>query len=564
MNPQDRTALAIAATLAASGVRHVVASPGSRHTPLLLALDNHPDLSVSVHHDERSAGFVALGIGKATGIPAVLVCTSGSAVSHYFPAVVEADLATTPMIIVSADRPHELWGRGAPQTINQREIFGSTVRAYSSIDPDRVGETTNTNLASWLMSHWRFAVSPTPGPVHLNVELREPLLPADSGAIDDVAPSPIDSVVSNAIEPTDGTGLVSALQTCERPLLVAGRLTQEDSRAVQAFAEYLGAPVFADPQSGLRSPKDTNTIRYADVLAGAGVLDHSAPDLVLRCGPIPTSKPIWTWLGNHPEVPQYVITASGIHDPMGSAAVVVTSPIAATLTATQTRLSRPSRDFVTTWAHHDQLAAAVLDGELRTAAITEPAIAATVAATCTAADSLVVASSMPIRDLDSWGSQWNAKRTIANRGANGIDGTVSTAIGVAMVTDGHTVLYMGDTAALHDIGALATVARLVPDLTILVVNNNGGGIFHHLAQGDPSTLDSDQFERLYGAPHGLSFASTASAFGVNSVTVVSMADLSEALSLRTGTPLLIEVNTTRAAAAAERERLRGLVRATLT
>lgn len=559
MNPQDRTALAIAATLAASGVRHVVASPGSRHTPLLLALDNHPDLSVSMHHDERSAGFFALGVGKATEAPAVLVCTSGSAVGHYLPAVIEADLSTTPMIIVSADRPHELWGSGAPQTINQREIFGSTVRAYESIDSQAFGDSSNTTINTRLRTHWRCAAAPTPGPVHLNIEFREPLLPGSGGPETAEVRSPGVRTDSAEHHGTDLGTPIAALAAAGHPLIVAGRLSRKDSAAVTEFAEHLGAPVFADPQSGLRSPGAAHTIAYADLLAEAGALERDPPDIVIRVGPLPTSKPVWTWLGDHAEIPQYVIVASGRHDPMGSATGILVGDIAATLDALRAELPSGANDYRDLWIAHDEVVAAALTDEISGATLTEPSTASTVATTSTTADYLVVASSMPIRDLDVWGGRWNAVRTIANRGANGIDGIISTALGVAVSAGRHTLAYIGDVAALHDVGSLATVARLAPDLTILVVNNDGGGIFHHLAQADPTNLDPNRFERLFGTPHGLSIATLATAFGIETSTVKTPNELHMALSARSGTPRLIEVHTSRAEAAEERHRLRSLV-----
>jgi 2-succinyl-5-enolpyruvyl-6-hydroxy-3-cyclohexene-1-carboxylate synthase len=563
MNPQNRTAIAISTTLAAGGVRHVVASPGSRHTPLLLALANHPDLTVSMHHDERSAGFFALGIGKVTGVPAALICTSGSALSHYLPAIIEADLASVPMIVISADRPHELWETGAPQTINQRHIFGSKVRQYASIDPNGGDDPRIANLNSWLSAHWLSASIPTPGPVHLNVELREPLLPEQEAIPDGTGEIPTGHAAANAPEIADTTGLVASFATSQRPLIVAGRLSDHDARAVEAFGASVGTPILADPQSGLRSPNQVNTIAYADILAATGFIDRNPPDLVIRCGPIPTSKPIWSWLGDHPEIPQYVVTPSGVHDPMGSATEILRGDIAASLTAVAGEVIPAPTAYREWWTTADETVAAVVSDSISAGPLTEPAIGATVAATCSPGDIVFVGSSMPIRDLDSWGGRWSAARTIANRGANGIDGAISTALGIATASNRHVLAYLGDTTALHDIGALASVARLNANLTVVIANNNGGGIFHHLAQGDPENLDPDQFERLFGAPHDMSFATLARAFGMAATTVTSIDELSQTLSAHRDGPLLVEVPTSRCDAVNERRRLLALVRSTV-
>lgn len=555
MNPQDRTAASIASTLAGCGVRHVAASPGSRHTPILLALDDHPDISVTMHHDERSAGFFALGIGKATGMPAVVLCTSGSAVAHYLPAVIEADLSTTPMIVISADRPHDLWDTGAPQTINQREIFGIAVRASASIDPDVFGRQSDTAIGSWLATHWAHSVAPIPGPVHLNVELREPLLPSSQppagGGTDPNAPNRPDSE-----DLPDITSLIDAIRSAKRPLIVSGRLSSKDAEAVRVLADDVGAPIFADPQSGLRGRDEPLTIVYADVLVDAGCLDRHTPDLVIRCGPIPTSKPVWTWLGAHGEIPQYVITPSGHHDPMRSATARLVGDITLTLASLRVTAKAPPSGFAETWQELDQAASAALEVDLTTGGLTEPAIASVIAAVSTATDNLFVGSSMPIRDLDVWGGRWDAATTIANRGASGIDGTISTAFGVAVSSKRHTFVYVGDVAALHDVGALAPVGRSAEPFTIVVVNNDGSGIFHHLPQGNRTLLDRDRFERLFGTPHGLSLATVAQAFGIDTTTVSSVEGLRAVLATTPNEPRLIEIHTSRTDAVEERHRLR--------
>ncbi|MCH7667776.1 MAG: 2-succinyl-5-enolpyruvyl-6-hydroxy-3-cyclohexene-1-carboxylic-acid synthase [Acidobacteria bacterium] len=562
MKMQDRTAVSIASTLAGCGVRHVAASPGSRHTPLLLALDDHPKLSVTMHHDERSAGFVALGIGKITGTPAVVLCTSGSAVTHYLPALVEADLSTTPMIVLSADRPHELWDTGAPQTINQREIFGARVRAYASIDPNEFGDSSDRDVTSWLATHWSRATNPIPGPVHLNVELREPLLSASTATAADET-NDVEPARPAPSPPPDVTLLVDALRMSERPLIVAGRLSPADTDAVRTLGERLSAPIFADPQSGLRGPDEPATVAYADVLVDAGGLDRHTPDLVIRCGPIPTSKPIWEWLGAHADIAQYVITTSGHHDPMGSATVRLVGGVAAILNAVSSNFEPSPVGFARAWQELDKIASDALDGELTSGDLTEPAVAAVLAGTSTADDILVVGSSMPLRDIDAWGGRWDTAATIANRGANGIDGTISTALGVAVASRRDTVAYIGDVTALHDVGAFATVGRSTAHLTILVVNNDGGGIFHHLPQGDPAQLDQNRFERLFGTPHGLSFATVGQAFGVETTPARSVGELRDLLAARVKAPRLIEVRTSRTDAVVERRRLRSLVRAAL-
>lgn len=544
------------AALARLGVGHAVVSPGSRNAPLALAALRADGISCHTVLDERSAAFVALGSAKAEGMPAVLVCTSGTAGAHYAPAVIEAWHARVPLIVITADRPPELRGAGAPQTIDQTGLFGSAVKSFhDSGVPDAVTARGAADLAARVVAAARDLPS---GPVHLNVPLREPLVGSAHGQPPD-PPAYVQGVP--ALEPDALDALAAALEG-RTVLVVAGGRQRAGFGAACALLETdIGVPIASDPQCRYPGPV---TIATADLLATAGFVAANPPDVVLRLGPIPTSKPLWRWLESS-GVPQVWVDDGPWRDPLGSASLVVRADPTSTMSALVGRLGRQPRAWTDAWVTADRLARSAVEHALeRERFPTEPAIAAMLGRFAAAGSAVYAASSMPIRDVDTF--MTSPRRDVivlSNRGANGIDGTISAAAGAAL--DGRrTYALVGDVAALHDLGGLVTLAGHQLPVTVVVVNNDGGGIFHFLPHADPEIVDPAAFEAVFGTPHGRSLAPVAAALGIPSRVVDHEDDFEEAIAAPPAGPSLVEVHTDRTVNPDVHARLRAAVAAALS
>ncbi len=519
----DRQA-AFAATLvdewARAGVTDAVVCPGSRSTPLALAVAAESRLRLHIRLDERSAGFTALGIGLDTGMPAVVVVTSGTAAAELHAAVVEADLAHVPMVVCTADRPPELRDVGAPQTIDQTHLYGRAVRW--SVDP---GVPDEASRPSWRSIGSRAVAEAVagplgPGPVHLNLPFREPLL-GDAGAggvpvgrsggapwhLVDAAPvQPAGSVAEDLVR---SAGIVPG----SRGLIVAGAGCG-DPTAVRRLAEALGWPVLADPRSGLRCPGAGTVVAAADgILRAPAFAAAHRPDTVFVLGGRWASKVVTTFLSGATRV--VVDPAGAWPDPERSAVRLVRCDptlLCEALVEAVGRHGGAAGPWSAEWGKAEARARAVIDGSLGgNAGWSEPALAHRLVRDLPEGSRLVVSSSMPVRDVEAFGAP-RADHPIvyANRGANGIDGVVSTALGVALAT-GPTVALVGDLAFLHDVSALVGPVGEVAPLTVVVADNGGGGIFSFLP---PATgLDDGTFERLFGTPQGPDVASVAAGFG---------------------------------------------------
>ena len=550
--------------LASLGVAHACVTPGSRSTPLALALAEEPAITDWPHHDERSSAFFALGIGKVTGFPALAVCTSGTAAAEFHPAVVEAIHARVPLIVITADRPADLRGVGANQTIDQADLYGRAVKWSHDLEPPRPGESSPgfpEALAARLVSA---ALEEPPGPVHLNLRFREPLVPESR---EPIAAPPPPALALGKLHPTaEAVARIAGLAAGRRGLLVCG--AQDDPAlpaAAAAAAAAAGWPMLADPLSGGRAGSHdlSHLIAEGDPLAAAGWLNRAAPEIVLRVGALPTSKALWQWLGEHPEVPQVLVDPAGWRDPGASTALMVRADAAATLAAVAEAAPTPAPgDWLRRWQDAGRAASAAIDRVLAEAPFpNEPAVARLLAEALPAGSLLLVASSMPVRDVDAFLPTRRAPLRIAgNRGASGIDGFLSTGLGAAAVAGCPTYLLAGDLSALHDLTALGTAARLGIPATIVVLHNDGGGIFHFLPQADLP----EHFERHWGTPHGLDFVRLAGAFGVEAVRVESPRDLAALLARRAAAPLLVEVRTDRAANLALHRHIRRAVETALT
>jgi 2-succinyl-5-enolpyruvyl-6-hydroxy-3-cyclohexene-1-carboxylate synthase len=486
------------------GVRHAVVAPGSRSTPMALALAGRPELTVHVVHDERVAGFVALGLGL-DGIPAALLCTSGTAVANLHPAVVEAGLSEVPMLVLTADRPPELRGVGAPQTIDQLELFGRSVRWFHDAPvPDEADPT------SWRPVAQRAFATARSGPVHLNLPFREPLL-GEAGPLPSPIGDPLPVPRGIAV-----SGPVGDEFDRQRGVVIVGGRHGLDPEAIEALATRLGWPLLADPLSGCRSR--ANAIGSFDSLLRHPEFARAhAPEVVIRVGRPPASKVLTQWVVAS-GAPVLQVGGPGVIDPdLNVAKFCCLDDLAALRGATDT-------PWMARWRHADDRADAAMRDYFADRKLTEPGVARVIADHLPDDAELVVASSMPVRDLEWFGGRH--ARAHANRGANGIDGVVSTALGRAL-TGRPTVAWVGDIAFVHDANALVALPERQADLRIVVADNRGGGIFSFLPQA--SALEAERFEQLFGTPHDTDLEALAGAHHVPAETVERAAELVEAI-----------------------------------
>ena len=570
--PDDPTGSTETATFCATlvdewvrcGVTDAVVVPGSRSTPMALALTARDDLAVHVHHDERAAAFIALGLGLATGRPAIVLTTSGTAAVELHPAVVEAHQARVPLLALTADRPPELFDVGAPQTVDQTHLFGRSVRWFAEPGPP-VTEAAGTwrSLAARAVAEAVDGVG-GPGPVHLNLAFREPLVgePGDlpRGRGDG---RPWHTVGGRRVTvDRAGTERLTELLDADRGLIVAGAGCG-DPQAVLALAGAAGWPVIADPRSGCRTEHPA-VVAHADaLLRHPSTAEALVPEVVLRLGAIPASKVVGSWL-RECGARQVVVAAHGWPDPDRTAAHVVHADPTAAVTALARLVSRPQADgWAGRWVSAEAAASAAIDAALSShGEPTEPGVARSVAGGLREGATLVVSSSMPVRDLEWYGGLLPGVRVLANRGANGIDGVVSTAVGVALAnreSGAATAVLVGDVAFLHDSNALLGLGARGVDLTIVVIDNDGGGIFSFLPQA--AALDTDRFELLYGTPHGLDLASLAAVHGLSTVELAGAEDVGDAVAamVSAGGVGLVLVRTDRSANVAVHDELHAAV-----
>ena len=518
---------AFADELVRCGVTHAATSPGSRNTPLLLALARDGRLEASSHIDERAGGFFAVGLGKATGRPAVLCCTSGTAAAEYLPAVVEAHEAGVPLLVLTADRPPELRQAGAGQAIDQLKLYGDAVRWFFEVG---TGHEATPERLRWMRALACRAVWATlgarPGPVHLNFPFREPLVP-DGPLGDDPLPGRADGAPWLA-RPVPSSA-VSELPAGRRGVIVAGRAERDPAlgAAVARFAERAGWPLLADPLSGAR--RGPAAVAHYDALLRAERFAAAhRPDVVLRVGDLPTSKPLRAWLASL-DAPQAAFAPESVwHDPEGTLSGLLDGDPRASLEAAARDPAEPG--WLAGWRAADDAAAAAIEQH----AEGEPAVARALVAGLPADATLVVASSMPVRDVESFApARDDAPRVLSNRGANGIDGTIATALGVA-ASGTPTVVLLGDVALVHDLGSLAAAVRLALPLTVVCLDNGGGGIFDFLPV---ATVERELYEPLVATPPGLDIPAVARALGL---------ELSDEPRLH-DRPTLVHVRTDRAA-----------------
>ncbi len=575
-----RFARALVESLHDAGIAAAFLCPGSRSTPLALALAERPGLLQGVQVDERCAAFQALGYAKAAGRPVVLVCTSGTAGANFLPAVAEASQARVPLVVLTADRPPELRAWGAPQTMEQRFLYAGFTR-WSEEAPCP-GERANEIRYARALGRRAVAeaTGAVPGPVHLNLPFREPLLPAVLDTPASVQPGAEpgvrgvggnhDAVASRpGSDPGDWPGpgatrepgrelaheLGCRLGRATRGVLVFGPGNWDPSlaAAAESLARVLGWPVLADPASGLRAGDalDGSLVHGADLLLrNAAVANLLRPDLVVRFGGPSTSRAINDWVARHESAELWLVDeAGGFQDPQHRATrsiranarqfcTLAAAAAAAAVPAVEPGVADSSvaievakaNSWRGTWQRADRVARAASDAviglEQRFLA---PHLAGELWMHVPADATLYVANSMAIREIDAFaGPRSDALRVMANRGVNGIDGLVSSALGAASGLGVPTVLWCGDIALLHDVAGLLAGSMQQADLTIVVANDDGGGIFEYLPAA--RTVPRPLFERVFATPHGLDLCSLARGLGWNAEGVQSATEFRAALS----------------------------------
>ena len=507
------------------GVAHAVVSPGSRSTPLAIALASNSKIALHVFHDERSASFAALGIGLQSGTPAVLLCTSGTAAAQFFAAVIESNYAHVPLLVCTADRPPELQGVGAPQTINQTNLYGTFVRKF--IDAGIADDAKSSKWRSIARDAYSATVGVNRGPCHVNLPFREPLV-GIAGALPAVdAHSPV-RVSADVATASERKKLSLALRA-ERGLIVAGNGIDQP-RFILDLAAKLKWPVIADPRSNCRvAPESTHgatVVTCADVmLRHLPTNELLQPSVVLRIGDPPVSKVVNQWLAKCGAEQIAVTQQPSLIDPDK----VVTTHIVGSINELFMEMSRGTdtrseTEWISNWKRCEVQARAALDKSFsEQASLTEPLCAVTVSEAVAVGTNIVVSSSMPVRDLEWFAPARDGVRVFSNRGVNGIDGVVSTAVGIGLSAKMPTALLIGDIALLHDSNGLLNLNRRDVQLKIIVVDNEGGGIFSFLPQAE--AMEGAQFEQLFGTPHSVDFESLAKAHGLPFTWVTTTEEL---------------------------------------
>lgn len=567
---QAEWARLLLASFADAGVRDLVASPGSRSTPWLLAA--LAENRFTCHHvaDERSAAFFALGLAKAGGRPSLLLCTSGSAAAHYFPAIVEAAASFTPLLILTADRPLELQAGGANQTIDQLKLYGDSVRQFFDLGGAEAAPAALRGARRLVAQAYARTLGPEPGPVHLNARARKPLeppleIPAAArevaATVDRLLERPCPRLLPPLRLPAEAAleRLLRALATAERPLLVAGPggLEQAACRAgAHELCRRLGAPFFADTTSQLRfgDERPPGLIDGYGLLLGQPALGLAAPDVVLQLGN-PLTSTAWSryleeLVAAGAEPDYWVLAPWGWRDGDNVAAEVINADLAPSLELLLERLPPGRRGggarglaWLEAWRTADAAVAAEVEQLAAEQPFSEGGIARAAASLLPPGALLAIGNSLPIRQLDNWSrGERGELLVLSQRGASGIDGLLSGAAGAARLLGRPSLLLLGDVSLGHDLSGLGLLARLATPLVALVINNQGGRIFEQLPLAQHPAAAGSNFD-FWTTPHGRDFSAAARHYGVPYREITCLADLEQALDeafRQTGESLLVE------------------------
>lgn len=508
--------------LAAAGIENLCLCPGSRSTPLALTFERHPGIKTWMHLDERSCAYFALGMAKASGKPVAILCSSGTAAVNFAPAVVEAFHSQVPLVVLTADRPPELQDLGANQTIDQSNLYGSAVKWFTQTPLPEASEHM-LRYVRMVADRAVATVQEGPrGPVHVNLPFREPLIPAP---VEPRAPRvrPSEQLAPSALP---GAFQLGALLSARRPLIVCGPESGLLERDVERLAATLKAPILADPVSGVRQSTTAGVIGTHDYfLRDPELARQLRPDYILRFGAPPTGRPLASYLQTHSDVCQLQIAPPGQWpDPDLNASAVIrgdAASICSTITAGNTDPA-----WLQAWQQVEAATCAAIGSSLPEADPTEPSTVIDLADVLPNDATVVAGNSMPVRDFDSFLPSGTAAAAIlGNRGASGIDGVVSTALGASAVSDGPTVLVIGDLSFYHDMNGLLAAQRFGLNATIVLINNDGGGIFSFLPQHE----DAEHFESLWGTPHELDFSHVAGLYRVGFERVATRQEYKDAL-----------------------------------
>jgi 2-succinyl-5-enolpyruvyl-6-hydroxy-3-cyclohexene-1-carboxylate synthase len=580
VNPSTALATVVVDELVRQGVRHVVLCPGSRSAPFayaVLAAERGGRLTMHVRVDERSAGFLAVGLAKLTRVPAVVVTTSGTAVANLHPAVLEAHHGVVPLVVLSADRPVELRGTGANQTTTQPGMFADAVRWSADVAAPEATEADGAvaEAVAWRRAAREAVAAATgtrsgppgpgePGPVHLNVQLREPLVPTDApawpGPWDPLAdPSQADGAPTAPAVAASSTAAVAVDPQPARTLVVVGDLPEPDQfeRAVR-WATSHGWPVLAEPFGP--HPRQGVLPHGHLVLADPDWLDAHAPERVVTVGRLTLSRPVSALLRR----PGTRVEAVGTHAWVRSRpSVAAVHPVAVLDSLGDTGGPSAETDWAREWRRAGERVAAALDAT-SAAWPSGSAVARTVLEALPDGATLFLGSSNSVRDVDVAGGRRGGGpvHVVASRGLAGIDGCVSTASGLALAGAAPAYALMGDLTFLHDAnGLLVGPLERRPDLTVVVVNDDGGGIFTLLEPGSPQL--ADDFERVFGTPTGTDLAALCAAHGVHHVVAGGAAELAGLVAAEPVGTTVVEVRLDRSRHRDERDRMTALAREAL-
>jgi 2-succinyl-5-enolpyruvyl-6-hydroxy-3-cyclohexene-1-carboxylate synthase len=552
------------------GMRAACTSPGSRSAPLALTLAREQRLHCYSHIDERCSGFFALGLAKASGLPVAVTCTSGTAVAELLPVAVEAHEARVPLLLLTADRPSELRENGAGQAIDQLKLFGAAAKWFFEVGTHEATPERLRWMRTLACRAYATTLEGRPGVVHLNFPLREPLVTDEPLPDDDTGRADGAPYVRRWWETPFSEGdeqaelLLSAIGDGRCGVVVVGRderiLDREWSigRAAAEFAENVGWPLLADPMSDGR--RGSAAIAHYDaMLRDAAFAERHRPDVVLRVGDLPVSKPLRRWLAGLSQVTQISLDPEAAwQDPDSVVSHSLTIDTMTVLPSPTMKRLAADADWLEQWRSADELASEAILGTLRGSELSEPTVAAELGALLPAQATLFVASSMPVRDIETfWPVRAAPPRVLCNRGANGIDGIVSSAFGAAAADDGPVVLLIGDVALAHDIGGLLAAKRLDLKLTIVLLENRGGGIFEFLplaenalareqsagTDGRDGEIAGDIYTRHIATPTGLDFADAARLYGLGHERVQDVSSFRAALerALASETSCIVEV-----------------------
>ncbi|NQV50115.1 MAG: 2-succinyl-5-enolpyruvyl-6-hydroxy-3-cyclohexene-1-carboxylic-acid synthase [Candidatus Marinimicrobia bacterium] len=516
------------------GATQFVISPGSRSTPLTAAAARNPKANTTVHIDERGAAYFALGHAKATGKPAVLICTSGTAVANYFPAVVEASMDNVPMIVLTADRPPELIDVGANQAIFQNNIYGVYPRLSLNLPaPDET--LSSGHILNMVDRLYDVATGTRPGPVHLNCQFREPFM--ENGDEDNHQSSNerwrksnvrfTQKDPDNLIIPVEQLEMIrKKIESSHRGLIVVGRsMDPRYNDAILDFSKTLNWPILPDVQSTLRFRIDTQIINHFDLILLKNNITESPPDMVIHLLGAYTSKRLLNYL-NHLKIFYVVIKETPERiDPNHQVDLMIQGNIKTIIDSIHCSQPAAQTDWINHWQSSEVAIRQRIDLQLESeSSISEPGVSYFLSRWMTQNQSLMLANSMPIREMEMFGMAGKIRGPVfANRGASGIDGLLATAAGYQSGSASPLTLLIGDLAFLHDLNSLGLIKQSAHPIIVVLINNEGGGIFNFL----PITAEIDIFEPFFGTPHDLSFEKAAELFSLNYFQPNTMSELNQ-------------------------------------